>query len=57
MENLRSELIYLIETKGISSKEVIEASRDLDKLIVKYYQEIYYNIAIEDNIANQPIVA
>ena len=38
MEDLRSKLIYLIELKGISSEEVIKVSRDLDKLIVKHYQ-------------------
>jgi len=39
IEELRELLHKLIEIKGISSDEVIKVSRDLDKLIVKYYQE------------------
>ena len=39
MEELRELLNKLIEVKGISSDEVIKISRDLDKLILKYYQE------------------
>jgi len=39
IEELRELLHKLIEIKGISSDEFIKVSRDLDKLIVKYYQE------------------
>lgn len=44
MEELRQQLIRLIEIKGISSDEVIEASKNLDKLIVKYYQRRFSRI-------------
>ena len=43
MEELRIELNNLIDIKGIASDEVIKASTDLDKLIVKYYQDILNN--------------
>jgi hypothetical protein len=39
MEELRRKLIDLIEIKGISSKETIKASEELDKLIVEYHKE------------------
>lgn len=39
MEELRELLNKLIEVKGISSDDVIKISEDLDKLIIKFYQE------------------
>ena len=39
MEQLKEELINLIEIKGILSEEVIKVSTDLDKLIVEYYKQ------------------
>ena len=41
IEELRDHLNKLIKIRGISSDEVIKVSRDLDKLIVKYYRENY----------------
>ncbi|MFA9396948.1 MAG: Spo0E family sporulation regulatory protein-aspartic acid phosphatase [Clostridiaceae bacterium] len=37
MEELRDELIRLIECKDIQSEEVIKTSEKLDELIVEYY--------------------
>ena len=47
MEMLREELVRLIDTKGISSKEVMKASKHIDKLIVKHYKRTslkYFNL-------------
>ena len=46
MENSREVLVNLIDTKGISSKEVMKASKHLDKLINKHYSNSlrYYNL-------------
>lgn len=38
MEELKKKLNKLIEEKGIASKEVLELSRKIDKLIVIYYK-------------------
>ncbi len=38
IEDLRSELIKLIEEKGILDKETILLSQKLDRLIVSYYK-------------------
>lgn len=38
IEDLRSELIKLIEEKGILDKETILLSQQLDRLIVSYHK-------------------
>lgn len=47
MEVLREKLINLIEVMGITSEEVIKASTDLDKLIIRYYKEKKYALELE----------
>jgi hypothetical protein len=40
MEELREELMQLIEIKGISCDEVITLSCKLDEFIIKHYEEV-----------------
>ena len=44
IEELRERLHQLIAEKGVSSKEVIKVSTDLDKLIVKHYPQRFSRI-------------
>jgi cupin superfamily acireductone dioxygenase involved in methionine salvage len=41
IEELREKLHQLIEEEGVSSRDVIKISTDLDKLIVKHYPKIF----------------
>jgi len=41
MEELRDELIKLINEKGLLNERTILVSQELDKLIVDHYKNIY----------------
>ena len=41
MEELRDELIKLINEKGLLNERTILVSQELDKLIVAYYKDNY----------------